>query len=142
MNPPEEAALRLVIEMVDGERRDDGVERPRERRGCIVRERQAQARAVNREPFARRIEHLRREIDAFDLRAGKPLENHFRQKTGADAKIDASKFSLADGLFEKVERGPVEGVEMRNEFASQRVIAGNGVFESGAQRVEIRFGHM
>ena len=101
----EDGALVRVVEMVDGERRDDGAEIFRKRLGDVVELIPGDI-AIAAQARLGKIEHGRGEVDDVEMRGGEAVAEQARHEAGASTE-------LTDGLStrrDEIERPAVEAV--------------------------------
>ena len=115
----EDGALVGVVEMVDGERGDDGAEFFGERLFDVVGALVGDARIIA-EAVAGEGEHGRGEVDQMDVGVGKAIADESGEQAGAGAEVEDGFCACGD----EVDGPAIEGVAARDEAGTVAVVGG------------------
>ena len=124
-----EPALARVVEVMDGQRRNDGVERSTRQ---IRAQRLDTHLPASGKPGGRLLQHLGRRIEQMELRGRNPVSDRRGKQAGARAEVKDARRLQAKARHQFA-HGAVELIEARDEPAAFRVVGG-GV-PNGAHRI-------
>ena len=120
MDRPVQLALRVLrTDVVQGERRDDGVAAGK---GILEpRVSQLDAILVRRAPCAGDLEHVRVDVDELDAHVGERIEDRGRQRSGSRAEVD-DEAARRDPAVEPVDDRPEHQLVVRDERPDRPVV--------------------